>query len=150
MDPKEPTPLEIPSTLVIPEISNNELQKLYSQIKPIIDIEDQLYRLREFNTHELREPLSCWNHSISVTIMIPTDALIPIQDFKCLSLPRHYNECTDPPIAEVLPQIPKDILGRVDFFEVLRWPKVQEDYGNYPKIIEKGFHLSTIRLYRFK
>jgi hypothetical protein len=46
--------LTVPSELVIPEISDERLQELYSQIRPIVDIEGEKFTLKAYSLNEIK------------------------------------------------------------------------------------------------
>ena len=52
-----------------------------------------------------------------------------------------------PSIAEVLAQIPDEIIDQVCAFEIIDSPKTADDLNKNIKILNAGFHVATTRLY---
>lgn len=135
--------------LSIPQISDEELMRRYLKIKPIAEVGNSKYWLKNYSIDEMRnasylmaltldrrepvgEALSCHDH----------------HDFKCLhSLGNHG--LFIPSIAEVLAQIPEDALKHftIDAFEIINVPNNLGDLDKYREAMEQGFHVSVVRLY---
>jgi hypothetical protein len=142
--------LPVPTELVIPEISEDRLRKLYSRIKPLVEDRDgNKYTLEEFTPDELRELSYSWNHEEDRKDIIDTNNLETIQDFPCLHTWGYYG-LFKPSIAEIRSQMPAEVTEEADFFEIVEWPKDANDLNKQIDIVNAGFHLSTVRAYRLK
>lgn len=132
----------------IPKITDEELKKRYERIKPIVEIQGEKYLLRNFTESQLREISYIWNMHKDKREKINIDEYVALEehDFECI----HKYGCYSlfkPSIAEVLAQIPEDILGIVDLFEIIDEPKTVEDFYKNKIVFENGYHISKVRLY---
>ena len=142
--------LHIPTELFIPKISDNRLEELYSNIKPLVDKGDEnKYTLRSFTTNELRNFSYIGNTTVDSREIVNPDDLEPIQDFYCLHTWAYYG-LFKPTIAEVLSQIPEEVIKEINFFEIIEKPETADDLFKYLDILNAGFHLSKVRTYRLK
>lgn len=139
----------------IPPILNEELQKRYSKIKPVVTRNGKLHLLREFTPEELGKQSYLWNIDEDIREEINGDCLEPLvgKDFVCLHK-YEYHEFFIPTIKDVLAQIDEKLLPHVCAFEIIDSPK--EKSADFRKdsftsiIFSRGFHVSIVRLYRKK
>ena len=133
----------------IPPISNEELMRRYLKIKPVAEVAGVKYWLKNYSVHEMR-------YSSYFLTIIP-DKQTPVgealsnhthYDFQCLHT-FGYHGFFKPSIAEVLAQIPEDILNQytIDAFEIIAWPTCSNDLNKFRKAMKHGFHVSVVRLY---
>ena len=96
--------------LSIPPITDVELMRRYLKIKPIAEVAEVKYWLRDYSLEELRKLAYLWN--------IVPDKREPVgealsnhtkYEFQCLHT-FGYHGIFKPSIAEVLAQIPEDVL----------------------------------------
>jgi hypothetical protein len=52
-----------------------------------------------------------------------------------------------PSVAEIIRQIPKDLLSQTVAFEIIYSPSTAEDLSKYREEMQAGFHVSIVRLY---
>jgi hypothetical protein len=153
MDYKDPDiaqeTLPFPTDLVIPEITDERLTSLYSQIKPLVEIDGNKHTLREFTLRELRHTSYYWNYDTNCRDVIGKDKLDAIQDFHCLHEFDLYRGFFRPSIAEVLSQLPENVTEKADFFEIVE-ALIGDDMDRENDISNAGFHLSRVRVYRLK
>ena len=135
--------------LSIPQITDEELMRRYLKIKPIAEVGDGKYWLKNYSIDEMRkfsyfmtltldkrkpvgEALSCHDH----------------HDFECLHS-FGYHGLFIPSVAEVLAQIPEEVIHHftIDAFEIIDKPTSSGDLNKYREAMEQGFHVSTVRLY---
>lgn len=132
----------------IPEISHEELVARYQKIKPIVEIDNEKYFLREFPVEKLSKLIYTWSIFEDGIKPVNLNTYIPIEnsDFECLHT-YEYPKYFSPTIAEVLAQIPEKYLSIASAFEMIDSPKTAEDFAKHQKELDNGFHVSTIRLY---
>ena len=136
--------------LSIPQITDEELMRRYLKIKPIAEVGNGKYWLKDYSVDEMRNTSYYWN--------LFSDRREPVGD-KLYFHDYHEFECIHsfgshgifmPNIAEVLAQIPENVLKHftIDAFEIIGRPTSSGGYINmYRKAMEQGFHVSIVRLY---
>lgn len=132
----------------IPEITDEELMKRYTRIKPIAEINGTKYWLREYTLHELRKYSYIWYVEYDKTHPVDMRNLqvVPRHDFECFHT-YGYPGFFKPSIAEVLSQIPQELLDNVQAFEIIHEPRTAKDFYKNHEAFSQGFHSSTVRLY---
>ena len=132
----------------IPEITDEELKTRYKRIKPVVEIEGKKYLLREYTQEELRGKSYLWDMEQDKREEIDIDEYAPLvdYDFECIHKYGYY-AFFKPSIAEVLAQIPEDLVGLVDLFEIIEEPKTTEDFSKNKIVFYNGYHISKVRLY---
>lgn len=132
----------------IPEITKEELLARYERIKPIVDIEGTKYFLREFTAEELSGQSYIWDKENDKREKVDMDLYIPMMemDFECIHKYGYY-AFFKPSIAEVLAQIPKHDVSFVNAFEIIEFPRTNEDFNKNKIVFDSGFHISKVRLY---
>lgn len=132
----------------IPKISDQELLRRYENIKPIMEYNGRKYNLREFSLEELKRLAYIYEPEINITDAadMPLYIARPDLEFECIHKFRYYG-IFKPSIAEVLAQIPPDVVDTVDVFEIIRMPMNHADLTRNKILLEQGFHVSTVRLY---
>ena len=138
----------------IPEISNEELRKLYERIKPVVRVNGSLHYLREFSLEELRRISYLWSATENVREEVKDNELEVMEgrDFVCLHT-YGYPGFFKPTIGEVLSQLDENDIPLVKAFEIIECPEVSEDFykDSFTTIAFKNrYHVSTVRLYREK
>ena len=135
--------------LSIPVISDEELMRRYSKIKPITDINGKKYWLRNYSIDEMR------NTSFFCTRV--TDISTPVgealsnhtyYDIQCLHT-FGYHGFFKPSVAEVLSQIPQELYEQyvIDAFEIVDMPTNINYLNKFWNATKQGFHVSVVRLY---
>ena len=138
--------------LLIPEITDEELMKRYSRIKPVIRKNGKLYFMEDFSTIEaLRNKSYIWDCEEKLASEVLEGGLTRIEesDFECLhafASPMFFK----PTIAEVLSQIDDCYLDAAVAFELMDVKRTDDCFKNsFTNIAAKNhFHVSLIRLYR--
>ena len=138
----------LPKKLVIPEISDSRLIELYKTLKPIVEIDEMKYFLREFTLHELRRTSYIWSEREDKTEQVDLSRLESIDEFPCLHTCGYYG-LFKPSIAEVLAQMPENLIGTANTFEIVESPETREDVFRYPEVVNNGFHLSKVKAYKY-
>jgi hypothetical protein len=72
--------------------------------------------------------------------------LKPIRDIRTHHTYGYYG-FFKPAIAEVLAQIPEDILEQVVAFEIIKWPQDADDLNKELEALNAGYHVAITRLY---
>lgn len=137
----------LPDKLVIPKITDERLEQLYKFLKPIVTIEEMKYLLREFTLSELRGQSYIWNKSEDKREKVDQAKLEKIDDFLCLHTWGYYG-LFKPSVAEVLSQVPEELAMQGNTFEIVESPETRDDVFRYPEVINNGFHLSKVRVYK--
>ena len=133
----------------IPKISDEELKKRYSQIKPIVRVNSKLYYLREFSLEEAIYTSFLW--AVRKNLGKETKLLHELEgkDFVCLHTYGHPG-IFKPTLYEVLAQIDKKVLPLVRAFEIIEYPENIADFSkdSFTSIAyANGYHVSVVRLY---
>ena len=135
--------------LSIPQITDEELMRRYLKIKPIAEIGDGKYWLKNYSIDEMRNRSYFWH--LFEDKREPVGEKLYYHDyheFECLHS-FGYQGLFKPSVAEVLAQIPEDALKHftIDAFEIIGRPTSSDDLSKYREALEKGFHVSMVRLY---
>ena len=139
--------ITLPKKLEIPEIDDNRLKELYQLLKPIVTIDEMKYLLREFTLQELRNQSYIWNRHEDKRDVVDPNKLEIVDDFLCLHTWGYYG-LFKPSIAEVLSQAPESVIEQANTFEIIESPETREDVFKYKEVIDNGFHLSRVRVYK--
>lgn len=140
----------------IPEISDQRLNALYSSLKPIVMIEGKKYILEKLSLYELRYLKYPWCQKEEIKQMIEPNRLETVDDFICFSpWSIYHNICEQSKpcwfnisVAQVLSQVPENILGEANAFEIIEYPEEMEDFVKYDNVAYSGYQLSKIRAYK--
>ena len=141
--------IQLPPKMTIPEIDDQKLKELYHFLKPIVSVENLKYFIREFSIQELRTVSYILNRDENKTNHIDLKDLEPIEDFLCLHSIGNYG-LFQPTISQILSQVPKRTIEEANSFEIIEYPKTEDDLERYSELTENGFHLSKVRTYRIK
>lgn len=138
----------------IPEISPDELAKRYAQVKPMIRIDNQLHWMRDYTLEELSNMSYRFAGKKDAREAVPEDFLVPMpeHDFTCLHT-YGYHGFFKPSVAEVLAQMSEEAASIACAFEIIDSPRSVEDFYSSQftrTALERGFHVSTVRIYRRK
>ena len=135
--------------LSIPQITDEELMRRYLKIKPIAEVGNGKYWLKNYSIDEMRNKSYFW-HLFEDKREPVGEALYchDYHEFECLHS-FGYHGLFKPSVAEVLAQIPEDCLKHftIDAFEIIGRPTSSGDLNMYRKALEQGFHVSVVRLY---
>ena len=133
----------------IPKVSKEEILKRYEKIKPIVDFYGTKYFIREYSEKEISNLPFIWLNSEDLTKVVDGNIYEqwPEKDFECLHTYIFY-ACFCPTIAEVLAQIPDDVLNEVSGFEIIAKPKNLEKLKENQERYSSNYHVSIVRLYR--
>ena len=135
----------------IPKISDEELERRYAQIKPIIgDDRGNKFWLREFKFDELRKVAYTWDKNWAKE-PVGVHELQPIlnEDFACIIKYGYYG-LFKPSIAEVLAQIDTPFIELVRAFEIIDYPKTAADFYRtllHRAVFDAHYHVTIVRLY---
>ena len=139
------SPILFEGELIIPKISREKLKNLYASIKPIVTYKDSKYELRKFSLEDLKTKSYIWYKEKDLVNEVDLDHLYESDVFICL----HKNDLGifSPTIAEVLSQVPNNLIERINSFEIVEYPKTTRDIEMYPEANEKGYYLSLVQTY---
>jgi len=144
---KTPDTPPMPTILYIPNIPEEKLLELYSNIRPIVKIDGKKYLLKDFKPEELREHSYIWDADKDKREIVEEETLEIIQDFHCLHTWAYYG-VFKPTIAEVLAQMPIESREQANFFEIVDQPRTVDDLSRNQVITDAGYHLSIVRTYK--
>ena len=133
----------------IQELSDEELLRLYSLLKPVVTIDEMKYLLREFTLYELRKIAYTWVAEERKGDAIDPSSLKTVDEFPCLHTCGYYG-FFKPSINEVLSQIPDGLEEEASYFEIVERPHTSADIFRYPELVNNGFQLSKVRAYKKK
>lgn len=134
----------------IPDISDERLLELYQHIRPVKKNSwGNRCWLKQLDLKELRGASITWSDKLLATPVEETGVkLREIGSFRCLhtwSAPALFH----PTVAEILAQIPKELVDRAKAFEIvvptLMYNVVTDEFAN--KVFKEGYHVSTVVLY---
>lgn len=128
--------------LDIPELSDEKLNELASRIKPLV--RDKTGNARNIRPVDLRSVAYTWSPK---RVGEPVTSLESLAEFRCLHRYGYYG-MFKPSIAEVICQIPANLIDRATHFEIVQSPKWANDLNEEQAALNAGFHVSTVRLYR--
>ena len=123
--------------------------ELYKKIKPIVTINNIKYLMIDYDLLEIKYHSYFLHKEEEKIQIIDSNKLDILDDFICLNTWDDYN-VFQPSVAEILYQMPSNLVESADFFEVVEWPKCYDDTFRYPRATDNGFHLSKVRTYRLK
>lgn len=132
----------------IPEMSIEEISKLYTGINPIVRSCGTSYYLRDLSQEELSHRAYTYlNKPWDLSRAVDYSNLSVITDIKMLHRWSYYGNFK-PSVAEVISQIPKRYLNKVVAFEIIVGAIGMN--GIYRAELNAGFHVSVVRLYQEK
>ena len=137
----------LPEELQIPIINDKRLKELYQLLKPIVTIDEMKYLLREYTLQELKNTSYIWNCHEDIRNIVDTKKLEVVDDFLCLHTYGYYG-LFKPSIAEILSQVPENVIEHANAFEIIEQPETREDIFKYKNAVNNGFHLSKVRAYK--
>jgi len=133
--------------IIMPEISDERILELYKRIKPIVNIEERNFLIRQFALDEIRRKSIFENLQKNITTEIDLSKFEIIDEIDCFSLKGDKNIFA-PKISDVLSQIPNKYLNQTTNFQVLCPPELVSDINMRKNKDE--YHLSKVRLYAKK
>jgi len=124
----------------IPKISDEELSRLSSRIKAVVNFpgKGKCY----IEPVGLRDTAFTWSPKPAEK----AKGLKPLRDIRTYHTWGYYG-LFKPSIAEVIAQIPKELLDQVVAFEIIKHPETADDLNKEPKALNAGYHVATTRLY---
>lgn len=124
----------------IPEISDGELKKLCGRIRAVVDFSEKgKFYIKPVDPHNVA---FTWNPKPDKE----AEGLKFLRDIRTYHT-WAYSGYFKPTIAEVIAQIPKDILDQVVAFEIIKYPETADDLNKEPEALNAGYHVATTRLY---
>jgi hypothetical protein len=124
----------------IPKLSEEELEKRAQTIKPVIRFDGTLHYIEDVH-------LSNVSHIWSPVKKDVASGLLPVTNVVTYHT---YGYCGlfKPSIAEVLAQVPEEIVDQVCAFEIVEKPKSAEDLNRNLEALNTGYHFATVQLYK--
>lgn len=123
----------------IPEISDARLDELAARIKPVVTFGGVKHYIKPCH---LRDEAYTWDAKKRA----PAPALKPLREIRTYHTYGYYG-FFKPSIAEVLAQIPADVIDQVTEFEIVQRPKEAKDLNEEKRALDAGFHVATTVLY---
>jgi hypothetical protein len=125
--------------LRIPEITDERLNELFKRIKPVVEFNGVKHYIRKCH---LRTTAYTWD--AKKTKEAP--ALKEVRSIRTLHTYGYYG-FFKPSIAEVIAQIPEDLIDQVTEFEIVKRPLNADDLNEEKRAVNAGFHVATVALY---
>jgi hypothetical protein len=123
----------------IPKITDPRLNELAARIKPVVSFKGVRHYIKPCH---LRTQAYTWDAKKAAK----APALVEIVDIRTYHT-YGYHGFFKPSIAEVIAQIPADLIDQVTEFEIVERPKTVDDLNEERIALNKGFHVATTRLY---
>jgi hypothetical protein len=127
------------TTLTIPEISDERLAELAKRIRPVV--RSRSNALAYIEPCDLRRVSFIWDAKITRK----ASKLVKHATIRTLHTYGYYG-LFKPSIAEVLAQIPEDLIEQTVAFEVIG-PKDASDLNREQEALNAGFHVAVTHLY---
>lgn len=124
--------------ILIPPITDRELKR-WGHIRPVMVFHRQLYYIKPGDP---RNESFVWD----AKRVERADKISPIQDIRTYH-GFSYHGFFKPSVAEVLAQIPKELLPEVAAFEIIKRPENAANLNEEKEALNQGFHVATTRLY---
>ncbi len=123
----------------IPTLPDGELNARAERIKPIVRFDGEL---RYIKSVDIRNVAYTWEPK-SAKLAKDLTTLLDITTYHTYG----YHGLFKPSIAEVLCQIPTDLVDKVFAFEIIVRPETAEDLNLDKEALNAGYHIATTRLY---
>ena len=136
----------------IPEMPEDDIRRLAETIKPIVRFaegKEGLFRSEQGFPYRI-EPVDLFKTAYTYDPKPTTrfeGELVPLRDITTYHSYGYYG-CFKPSVAEVLAQIPDDIVDQVVAFEIVWSPETAADLRG--EAVNAGYHEATTRLYTEK
>lgn len=137
-------------TTYIPKVDKNVIRKLAETIKPVVsknargevglDVEGNLFYIKPVDLFEIAYT---WDPKVTERAR----GLVKLKDITTYHTYGYYG-LFKPSIAEVIAQIPEELLESVVAFEIIESPTTAEDFNKDLAAFNAGYHVATTRLYR--
>lgn len=124
----------------IPEITDEELDTLSARIKPVVNFSKKGKCF--IKPVGLRTVAYTWEPKPDKK----AKDLKPLRDIRTYHTYGYYG-FFKPSIAEVIAQIPKELLDQVVAFEIIKAPETAGDLNEEHDALNAGYHVATTRLY---
>lgn len=128
--------------IVEPQISDERILELYNKIKPLVNVNNRKFLIREFVLNEIKQTAYLEKIKENITECINDNELEPIKDFSCYHT-ISSNGNFRPTIGQILSQIPYSLVKQSSVFEIVEAPKIVTDINETEK-----YHMSKVRLYK--
>jgi len=125
----------------IPDITDAQLEALYDLTKPLVKDGKDLYYIRK---PDLRNVAFPWDPKLTWK----ATGLHKVRTIRTLHEYGYYG-MFKPSVAEVLAQIPKSLIGRVQAFYV-EGPKTAAELNMHKDELNAGFHVAETTFYSSK
>jgi hypothetical protein len=123
----------------IPNITNERLNELAARIKPVIEFDGVKHHIEKC---DLRGESYVWS-PVQAEAALALVEIVDIRTYHTFG----YKGFFKPSIAEVIAQIPEDLIDQVTEFEIVAGPTTVDDLNEESVALNKGFHVATTRLY---
>lgn len=134
----------------IPPMDEVELVSHYQHISPIVQKNGTSFFLRRLSTEQLSKKAYTWlNAETDYGEEVDYNKL-EVMTTKSMLHTFGYYGFFKPSVAEVIRQIPKELLDQTVAFEIVYQPKDAEELERAKDAMNAGFHISAVRLYKAK
>jgi hypothetical protein len=122
----------------IPEISNERIREMLKTIRPLVKQDGKLHCIKWIDT---RKVAFTWAPVLDGEVRA-TEIVAKIRTLHSFG----YQGLFKPSIAEVLAQIPKELIDKVRGFS-LEGPRTADDLNREREALDEGFHVAITTLY---
>jgi hypothetical protein len=123
----------------IPEITNERLNELLLRIKPVVEFNGVKHWIKKCHPRDVAYTWDARKAGKAPALK----ELRAIRTYHTYG----YHGMFKPSIAEVIAQIPADIIDQVTEFEIVKRPLTATDLNEESRALNAGFHVATTVLY---
>ena len=134
----------IDKKIILPKITDEELLKRYTRIKPIVLYKEMYYYLKKYNIYQIRNYDYLWDLRKNIRKKVDMNNSEVIGEFPCFHT-FGYVGMFKPSIAEVLSQFPDELIKEANAFYLSEYPQNINDLNMQSEIISAGCHKSTVK-----
>ncbi|MBR4110344.1 MAG: hypothetical protein IKK43_01465 [Clostridia bacterium] len=137
-------------TIKLNMLDEQVIEKWYERIRPIVLFGGKPFFMRQLTPHELSGVSYLWLNDMN-----DYDTEVNLADYSVLAdvkmLHRYgFYGFFKPSVAEIISQIPEELLPEVVAFQIIYSPDTCDDLNLFKKEVDAHYHVSVVRLYKKK
>lgn len=137
-------------TIKLNLLDEQVIEKLYEKIRPIVLFHQDPFFMRQLTPHELSAVSYLWLNDINdYAEEVNLADYSVLADVKMLHRYGFYG-FFKPSVAEVISQIPEELLPETIAFQIIYSPDTCDDLNLFKKEVDAHYHVSVVRLYKKK
>lgn len=126
----------------IPEVSRRHVEHVLGWIRPVVSFEGEKRYIRKCGPFDVAYTWAAKPRWFSASPGLTEVARIR-------TLHRYgYHGFFKPSLAEVVAQIPADLVHEIDAFEIVAWPQTVTELNQELYALNRGYHVATTALYK--